>query len=114
MAEVLMPQMGESIAEGTLTRWFKKPGETVKRDEPLFEISTDNTVTPSSKAQQTSLIAGVPDCRFGATEAAPGCRSVWCGFRLVLVSEFESANDRAAGGEPDGRSAIRGVAEFVG
>ena len=36
-----MPQMGESIAEGTLTRWFKKPGEKVKRDEPLFEISTD-------------------------------------------------------------------------
>ena len=41
MAEILMPQMGESIAEGTLTRWFKKPGESVKRDEPLFEISTD-------------------------------------------------------------------------
>ena len=39
--EVKMPQMGESIAEGTLTRWFKKPGDTVVRDEPLFEISTD-------------------------------------------------------------------------
>lgn len=39
--EIKMPQMGESIAEGTLTRWFKKPGEAVKRDEPLFEISTD-------------------------------------------------------------------------
>ncbi|MGE4619675.1 MAG: 2-oxoglutarate dehydrogenase, E2 component, dihydrolipoamide succinyltransferase [Planctomycetota bacterium] len=39
--EVTMPQMGESIAEGTLTRWFKKPGEQVIRDEPLFEISTD-------------------------------------------------------------------------
>ncbi|MGE4612718.1 MAG: biotin/lipoyl-containing protein, partial [Planctomycetota bacterium] len=39
--EVTMPQMGESIAEGTLTRWFKKPGDTVVRDEPLFEISTD-------------------------------------------------------------------------
>ncbi|MDG2083598.1 MAG: 2-oxoglutarate dehydrogenase, E2 component, dihydrolipoamide succinyltransferase [Planctomycetota bacterium] len=39
--EVLMPQMGESIAEGTLTRWFKKPGDVIKRDEPLFEISTD-------------------------------------------------------------------------
>lgn len=39
--EVTMPQMGESIAEGTLTRWFKKPGDKVVRDEPLFEISTD-------------------------------------------------------------------------
>src|SRR5918992_3492916 len=36
-----MPQMGESIAEGTLSRWLKKPGDEVKRDEPLFEISTD-------------------------------------------------------------------------
>ena len=38
---VIMPQMGESIAEGTLTKWLKKPGDPVKRDEPLFEISTD-------------------------------------------------------------------------
>ena len=39
--DVRMPQMGESIAEGTLSRWLKKIGEAVKRDEPMFEISTD-------------------------------------------------------------------------
>src|SRR6201998_2791842 len=39
--DVVMPQMGESIFEGTLTKWLKKPGDTVQRDEPLFEISTD-------------------------------------------------------------------------
>src|SRR5213078_2949021 len=39
--EVVMPQMGESIAEGTITRWLKKVGDRVERDEPLFEISTD-------------------------------------------------------------------------
>jgi pyruvate dehydrogenase E2 component (dihydrolipoamide acetyltransferase) len=39
--DVVMPQMGESIAEGTITKWFKKVGEHVDRDEPLFEISTD-------------------------------------------------------------------------
>ena len=39
--EVVMPQMGESIAEGTITKWLKKLGERVERDEPLFEISTD-------------------------------------------------------------------------
>src|SRR5213082_361331 len=39
--DVLMPQMGESIAEGTLSKWLKKLGDEVKRDEPLFEISTD-------------------------------------------------------------------------
>ena len=39
--EVVMPQMGESIAEGTITKWLKKVGDRVERDEPLFEISTD-------------------------------------------------------------------------
>ena len=39
--DVVMPQMGESIFEGTITKWLKKPGERVERDEPLFEISTD-------------------------------------------------------------------------
>ena len=39
--DVVMPQMGESITEGTLTKWLKKVGDTVQRDEPLFEISTD-------------------------------------------------------------------------
>src|ERR1700722_6602968 len=38
---VIMPQMGESIFEGTVTKWLKKPGEKIERDEPLFEISTD-------------------------------------------------------------------------
>jgi pyruvate dehydrogenase E2 component (dihydrolipoamide acetyltransferase) len=41
MTEVVMPQMGESIAEGTIVRWIKRVGEHVDRDEPLFEISTD-------------------------------------------------------------------------
>src|SRR5271163_3249151 len=38
---VIMPQMGESIFEGTVTKWLKKTGDTILRDEPLFEISTD-------------------------------------------------------------------------
>ena len=45
MTDVVMPQMGESIVEGTLTRWLKKVGEKVERDEPLFEISTDKVDT---------------------------------------------------------------------
>ena len=39
--DIVMPQMGESIVEGTITKWLKKPGDKVQRDEPLFEISTD-------------------------------------------------------------------------
>ncbi len=52
MTEVVMPQMGESIVEGTLTKWLKKPGDHVERDEPLFEISTDkvDTEIPSPAA----------------------------------------------------------------
>src|ERR1700738_3909201 len=39
--DVIMPQMGESIFEGTITKWLKKPGDKIEREEPLFEISTD-------------------------------------------------------------------------
>jgi len=45
MTDVVMPQMGESIVEGTLTRWLKQAGDKVERDEPLFEISTDKVDT---------------------------------------------------------------------
>src|SRR5207253_5190129 len=41
MTDIVMPQMGESIVEGTVTKWLKKKGDHVERDEPLFEISTD-------------------------------------------------------------------------
>src|SRR6185295_14861100 len=54
MTEVVMPQMGESIAEGTIVRWIKKVGDAVERDEPLFEISTDKV-----DAEIPSPIAGV-------------------------------------------------------
>jgi len=52
MTDVIMPQMGESIVEGTLTKWLKKKGDRVERDEPLFEISTDkvDTEIPSPAA----------------------------------------------------------------
>src|SRR5881628_2869309 len=52
--DVVMPQMGESIAEGTIVRWIKKVGDKVDRDEPLFEISTDKV-----DAEIPSPIAGV-------------------------------------------------------
>jgi pyruvate dehydrogenase E2 component (dihydrolipoamide acetyltransferase) len=52
--EVLMPQMGESITEGTITKWLKKVGDTIQRDEPIFEISTDKV-----DAEIPSPVAGV-------------------------------------------------------
>ena len=65
--DVLMPQMGESIAEGTIVRWIKKIGETVDRDEPLFEISTDKV-----DAEIPSPAAGVlAQIRAEAGETVP-------------------------------------------
>ena len=60
MIDVIMPQMGESIVEGTLTKWLKKPGDHVERDEPLFEISTDKVDTeipaPSAGTLQEIIV----------------------------------------------------------
>jgi pyruvate dehydrogenase E2 component (dihydrolipoamide acetyltransferase) len=84
--DVVMPQMGESIFEGTITKWLKQPGEKVQRDEPLFEISTDKVdaeiPAPASgtlqeiKVQagntvQVNTIVGVIGDGDGAGAAAP-------------------------------------------
>ncbi len=65
--EVVMPQMGESIAEGTIVRWMKKVGDAVERDEPLFEISTDKV-----DAEIPSPAAGVLlEVRAGEGQTVP-------------------------------------------
>src|SRR4030088_3077938 len=65
MIDIVMPQMGESIVEGTLTRWLKKPGDRVERDEPLFEISTDkvDTEIPSPSTGVLSEVRGQEGAR---------------------------------------------------
>ena len=75
MTDVIMPQMGESIAEGTITKWMKKVGDRVQRDEPLFEISTDkvDTEVPSPLAGKVLQIL-VPE---GETVAV--------GAQLVMI-----------------------------
>ena len=45
MAEITLPQLGETVTEGTITKWFKQVGDTVAEDEPLFEVSTDKVDT---------------------------------------------------------------------
>src|SRR5579859_3162835 len=84
--DVLMPQMGESIFEGTITKWLKKPGDKVQRDEPLFEISTDKVdaeipapaagVLKEIKVKegatvQVNTVVGVIDAEGSAAAAAP-------------------------------------------
>src|SRR5918911_993054 len=55
---VTMPQLGETVVEGTITKWLKSEGEEIERDEPLFEISTDkvDTEVPSPVAGTVSKI----------------------------------------------------------
>ncbi|HXW08963.1 MAG TPA: dihydrolipoamide acetyltransferase family protein [Vicinamibacterales bacterium] len=83
---VVMPQMGESIAEGTIVRWIKKVGERVDRDEPLFEISTDKV-----DAEIPSPAAGVlTDVRVREGETVP-VNSV-----VAVIGEGEAGEVRAA------------------
>ena len=85
--DVIMPQMGESIFEGTITKWLKKPGDKVQRDEPLFEISTDKVdaeipapasgvlkeiKVPEGTTVQVNTVVGVLDADgAGAATSAP-------------------------------------------
>ncbi len=69
--EVPMPQMGESIAEGTVSKWLKKPGESVARDEPLLVISTDKVdaeiPSPAAGVLADTLVAEGQTVEVGAT-----------------------------------------------
>ena len=84
--DVVMPQMGESVVEGTITKWLKKPGDSVQRDEPLFEISTDKVdaeiPSPASgvlkevkvkegATVQVNTVVGVIDADGAGTSPAP-------------------------------------------
>jgi 2-oxoglutarate dehydrogenase E2 component (dihydrolipoamide succinyltransferase) len=86
--DVVMPQMGESIAEGTVVRWLKKPGEKVERDEPLLEISTDKV-----DAEIPSPAAGTLSEILVQEGQTVGVNSVVA----RLATEGESATAPAAG-----------------
>jgi len=93
MTDVVMPQMGESIVEGTLTKWLKKKGEHIERDEPLFEISTDkvDTEIPSPAAGTLSEVL----VEEGKT----------VGINTVVARISEGASDGAAPAEKPAEAA---------
>ncbi|MEM6558940.1 MAG: dihydrolipoamide acetyltransferase family protein [Myxococcota bacterium] len=94
--DVIMPQMGESIAEGTITTWLKKVGDTVERDEPLFEISTDKV-----DAEIPSPAAGVLlEIKAEAGATVPINEVV-----AVIGEAGESAGDSAPSAEANGSAA---------
>jgi pyruvate dehydrogenase E2 component (dihydrolipoyllysine-residue acetyltransferase) len=85
--DIVMPQMGESIFEGTITKWLKKPGDKVERDEPLFEISTDKV-----DAEIPSPSAGVlKEIKVGEGKTVP---------IQTVVGVIDAAGSAAAGPAP--------------
>ncbi len=71
--DVIMPQMGESIAEGTIVKWIKKVGDKVERDEPLFEISTDK-VDAEIPAPAAGTLAEIKVTRARPSRSTPWSR----------------------------------------
>src|ERR1700722_17569556 len=83
MTDVTLPSLGESVTEGIITQWFKKVGDVVARDEPLFEVSTDkvDSEMPSPAAGVlVEIIAGEGD-------------TVETGSRCAVIDESKSASD---------------------
>jgi pyruvate dehydrogenase E2 component (dihydrolipoamide acetyltransferase) len=104
MTDVMMPQMGESIAEGTIVRWIKKVGDSIDRDEPLFEISTDKV-----DAEIPSPAAGVlTEIRVQAGETVA--------VNSVVATIGAAGEAAASAGPPSGRlpEAAVGQAETAG
>ncbi|MBS1799691.1 MAG: 2-oxo acid dehydrogenase subunit E2 [Acidobacteria bacterium] len=117
--EVLMPQMGESITEGTITKWLKKVGDTVQRDEPIFEISTDKVdaeipspaagvlteikVPEGSTVQINTIVAVIgggagkaaaaPAAAAPATSAAPAAAPAGPGTEVLMPQMGESITE---------------------
>jgi len=121
--DVVMPQMGESIFEGTITKWLKKPGDKVQRDEPLFEISTDKVdaeipapasgvlqeikVTEGNTVQVNTVVGVIGDGAAAkaapapaAKAAAPQSASVGTGLSPVQAERSSASPDRSAGASP--------------
>src|ERR1700678_2706953 len=110
--DVVMPQMGESITEGTLTKWLKKVGDTVQRDEPLFEISTDKVdaeipspaagtlqeiKTPEGSTVQINTVVAVI-AESGSGTSAPAPAAPVADSVTPAVVDTPAASEAPAGG----------------
>jgi 2-oxoglutarate dehydrogenase E2 component (dihydrolipoamide succinyltransferase) len=121
--DVIMPQMGESIFEGTITKWLKKPGDKVERDEPLFEISTDKVdaeiPAPSAgvlkeikvnegQTVPIQTVVAVIDAAGAATAAAPAAAPAAPAKAEATAAATSAAKPQAAAAAPAKESAASG------
>lgn len=120
MSDVVMPQMGESIVEGTITKWMKQIGDKVERDEPLFEISTDKVdsevpapvagvlqeifVQEGETVEINTLVARIGDGSDGSEEEAPAEPSRQESAASPAATQAAAA---VVNGKPDGDRRIR-------
>jgi pyruvate dehydrogenase E2 component (dihydrolipoamide acetyltransferase) len=125
--EVIMPQMGESIFEGTITKWLKKVGDTVAKDEPLFEISTDKvdaeipspvagTLTEIKVTEGTTVQINTVVALVGAAgeAAAPGAATAPVAKGVAGDGATEAATAAAkATAQPDASGSVSGGTEVV-
>src|SRR5665213_1563804 len=110
--DVAMPQMGESITEGTLTKWLKKVGDAVQRDEPLFAISTDKVdaeipspaagtlpeikIAEGATVQINTVVAVISEGASGAVAAAAPAASVSAAAPAAAPTAVETPAPAAA------------------
>src|SRR6185312_6991832 len=87
---VVMPQLGESVTEGTVTRWLKKEGEHVTADEPLLEVSTDKVDT-EIPSPASGILRGI---------AVDEDETVAVGAQLAVIEDSESADAPAPAPQP--------------
>ena len=120
--DVVMPQMGESIAEGTLSKWLKKVGDPVKRDEPIFEISTDKVdaeipaptagvlaeilVTEGQTVPVQTLVARIETEKGAAIAPAAGAPAGTGSASPAAAASTASARSGGAGGPPAGQATL--------
>jgi 2-oxoglutarate dehydrogenase E2 component (dihydrolipoamide succinyltransferase) len=102
MTDVIMPQMGESIAEGTITKWMKNVGDKVQRDEPLFEISTDK-VDAEIPAPASGVLKEI--------RVQPGATVAINTVVGIIASEGEAAGSGAPAAQPAASAAPPAAAQ---
>ena len=126
MGEVVMPQMGESIVEGTITKWLKSPGDTVERDEALFEISTDKVDSevpapdsgvleaiffPEGDTVEINTVVAFIGGRFQGRQARCSCRRL--GAAGAPTEACRNTRSGAAAPPADGRADCTGGARHA-
>ena len=104
MTEILLPQLGETVSEGTITRWFKQPGETVAQDEPLYEVSTDKIDT-EVPAPMAGVVSEILVAEGETVEVGTLLAQLEADGAAVASGDAAGSKDGRADRDPDGEAA---------